>query len=244
MLSETESTRGRHVRAAFRSGLPVDKPSHGNSRGSPRTGGCEDESGAAAAQGSVAGRANDGKVGVGRRRESSPRQPARQSAWQRSSGRSRPCPRCETSLFQPDPYVALVDAWVLLYQMGDYFESGPGKIKLGPASERAAMTCRTSEDHLAGVAASATTSGDVSRVRDFVRKWAADHPITGAIAARQPMLGIDVANQLPDSLTVGQAAAEIAISIDDLNRRLDAVQRTDAPSSGLGAREADESHVR
>jgi hypothetical protein len=109
---------------------------------------------------------------------------------------------------------------VLLYQMNDYFESGPGKTRFGPASARATVACRTLEAHLAGVAASATASGDVSKVLDFVRSWAAEHPITGTIAARQPLLGIDVRNVLPASLTVGEAAAEIAISLDDLNRRL------------------------
>ena len=130
-------------------------------------------------------------------------------------------PAMRDSLFQPDPYVALIDAWVLLYQMSDYFESGPGKTRLGPASVPAAVACRASEDHLAGVAASATTSGDVAKVREFVRKWAADHPITGAIAARQPILSIDVNNELPGSLTVGQAAAEVATTLDDINRRLE-----------------------
>ena len=33
-------------------------------------------------------------------------------------------PAMRDSLFQPDPYVALIDSWVLLYQMGDYFEIG------------------------------------------------------------------------------------------------------------------------
>ena len=130
-------------------------------------------------------------------------------------------PAMRDSLFQPDPYVALIDAWVLLYQMSDYFERGPGKTRLGPASALAAVASRASEDHLTGVAASATTSGDVSKVREFVRTWAAEHPITGTIAARQPILSIDVENALQNSLTVGQAAAEVAISLDDLNRRLE-----------------------
>ncbi len=130
-------------------------------------------------------------------------------------------PAMRDSLFQPDPSVALIDTWVLLHQMGDYFESGPGKTRLGPASAQAAAACRTSEDYLAGVAASVTTSGDVSKVRDFVRRWAADHPMTGTIAARQPILSIDVRNELQDSLTIGQVAAEVATSLDDLNRRLE-----------------------
>jgi hypothetical protein len=130
-------------------------------------------------------------------------------------------PAMRDSLFQPDPHVALVDAWVLLYQMSDYFERGPGKTRLGPASALAAAACRTSEDHLTGVAASATTSGDVSKVREFVRTWAAEHPITDTIAARQPILSIDVENAIPDSLTLGQAVTEVATSLDDLNRRLE-----------------------
>ena len=130
-------------------------------------------------------------------------------------------PAMRDSLFQPDPYVALVDAWVLLYQMGNYFESGPGKTRLGPASAQAAAACRTSEDHLFGVATSATTSADVSKVRDFVQKWAAGHPITGTIAARQPILSIDITNELPNAMTIGQAAAEVANSLDDINRRLE-----------------------
>ena len=130
-------------------------------------------------------------------------------------------PAMRDSLFQPDPFLALIDTWVLLHQMGDYFQSGPGKTRLGPASTQAAAACRTSEDHLAGVAASMTTSGDVSKVRDFVRKWAADHPITGAIAARQPILSVDITNELPESVTVGQAAAEVATSLDDINRRFE-----------------------
>ena len=130
-------------------------------------------------------------------------------------------PAMRDSLFQPDPYVALVDAWVLVYQMGNYFESGPGKAKLGPASAQAAAACRASEDHLAGVAATATTSGDVSKLRGFVETWAAGHPITGTIAARQPILSIDITNELPNAMTVGQAAAEVANSLDDINRRLE-----------------------
>ena len=131
-------------------------------------------------------------------------------------------PAMRDSLFQPDLSVALIDAWVLLHQMSDYFESGPGKTRLGKASALAVLACRTSEDHLTGVAASVTTSGDVSKVREFVRKWAAEHPITGTIAARQPILSIDVENAIPDSMTVGQAVTELATSLDDLNRRLEA----------------------
>ena len=102
----------------------------------------------------------------------------------------------------------------------DQVRERPGKTRLGPASELAAAACRASEE-ISLESRSATTSGDVSKRRDFVQKWAAGHPITGTIAARQPILSIDITNELPNAMTVGQAAAEVANSLDDINRRLE-----------------------
>src|SRR5215471_9676374 len=36
-------------------------------------------------------------------------------------------PALRETLFEPDPYTAVMDTWVLLNQMADYFERGPGK---------------------------------------------------------------------------------------------------------------------
>src|SRR4029077_20470563 len=43
---------------------------------------------------------------------------------------------------------------------------------------------------------------------------------TGTIAAREPVLSVDFSKDLSGSLLVGEAAAEIAITFDDLNRKL------------------------
>ena len=51
-------------------------------------------------------------------------------------------PEMREALFQPDPLTALIDTWVLCYQMADYFETGPGKTSLGDLSPTAAATCR------------------------------------------------------------------------------------------------------
>jgi uncharacterized coiled-coil protein SlyX len=104
--------------------------------------------------------------------------------------------------------------------MSDYFDHGPGKARLGASSGKAAAASKALETDLTRVAASATGSGDVSGARGFVRKWAADHPITGTIAAREPVLSVDFSKDLSESLQVGEAAAEIAITLDDLNRML------------------------
>lgn len=97
-------------------------------------------------------------------------------------------PALREALFQPDPFIALTDAWVLLYQMADFFERGPGKTSLGPASARAAAACRALEEDFTRVVGLATHSGEVSKPREFARRWAAEHPITHAIADREPAL--------------------------------------------------------
>jgi hypothetical protein len=128
-------------------------------------------------------------------------------------------PAMRDALFIPSPSVALMDAWVFAHQMSDYFDHGPGQTHLGAFSGRAAAACLALEADFTRVAASATVSGDVSGARDFVRKWAAAHPITGTIAAREPVLSVDF-KDLSESLLVGESAAEIAIALDDLNRQL------------------------
>jgi hypothetical protein len=129
-------------------------------------------------------------------------------------------PAMREALFLPTPSMALMDAWVLLHQMADYFDHGPGKISLGASSPKAVAACRSLEEDLARVAASATTSGDVSLARENVRQWASAHPITGTIAAREPVNSVEFRKDLGDTLTVGQSAADIAVTLDDLNRKL------------------------
>jgi hypothetical protein len=129
-------------------------------------------------------------------------------------------PAMREALFLPTPSMALMDAWVFLQQMSDYFDYGPGKISLGASSAKAAAACRSLEDELTRVAASTTTSGDVSGARESVRQWAAAHPITSTIAAREPVNSVEFKKDLGDTLSVGESAAEIAITLDDLNRKL------------------------
>lgn len=130
-------------------------------------------------------------------------------------------PAIREALFLPDPSLALIDALVLLYQMKDYFERGPGKAGLGGSSAAAAAACQSLADDLTQVAASATVSGDVTKTRDFIRQWAADHPITSTIAAREPVLSVAFRKDLADTLSVQGSVAEIAITFDDFTRRFE-----------------------
>jgi hypothetical protein len=84
-------------------------------------------------------------------------------------------PALREALFQPDPMTAVADAWVLTFQMTDYFDTGLGGKALGDARPLALTTAQRLEAEMARVAASLTVSGNVAGVREYARKWAADH---------------------------------------------------------------------
>ncbi len=130
-------------------------------------------------------------------------------------------PALREALFEPDPFVATLDTWVLLFQMADFFERGPGKTSLGPASVRAAAACRALEEDFTVVARTATQPGAVSKAREFARRWAAEHPITHSIAGREPALTLAFEKELAGSISVGDAVADATVTLDDLNRKIE-----------------------
>ena len=130
-------------------------------------------------------------------------------------------PAMRGALFQPDPLTALMDSWVLCYQMADYFETGPGKATLGDSSPTAVAACRSLEEVLAHVAVTISVIGDVSKTRDYVRQWAADHPIQHSIAGRESALSRVLDRDAAVALSTGEVVAGVTTTVDDLNRKLD-----------------------
>jgi hypothetical protein len=130
-------------------------------------------------------------------------------------------PALRAALFQPDPYTALFDSWVLCNQMADYFDAGPGKTALGESSPTAVAACRRLEEQMNGVASSMSISGDVTKGRAFAKKWAGQHPIRHSIADRESTLSRALERDGTGSVSAGEAVAEITTTVDDLNRRLE-----------------------
>jgi AraC-like DNA-binding protein len=130
-------------------------------------------------------------------------------------------PAVRESLFHASPMMSIADAWVLTFQMRDYFEKGPGATALGDAHTIAVTTSQNMEAELARVAATLTKSGDVSRVRDYARDWAAAHPIQHSIAGRESLLSRVPEGELAASFSVTEAAGNLTVSVDDLSWRLE-----------------------
>ena len=130
-------------------------------------------------------------------------------------------PALREALFQPSPMTAVFDAWVLTFQMTDYFEHGSGGKALGTSQSIAVEACRYLESEMARVAASLTVSGDVSKGRAFGRKWAAAHPIRGSIASRESTLSRVAERDVAGSFSATEAIANMTTTVDDLNRKLE-----------------------
>ncbi|HEX6886151.1 MAG TPA: hypothetical protein VF530_22445 [Planctomycetota bacterium] len=130
-------------------------------------------------------------------------------------------PALREALFRPNPFVAAMDTWVLTLQMAGYFESGPGRAALGDAAPVAVTTCQALATEIERIAASMTKSGDVSDVREFAQKWAGEHPIQHSIASRESTLSRVTERELQETFTTVEIAANVAVTLDDLSRRMD-----------------------
>jgi hypothetical protein len=130
-------------------------------------------------------------------------------------------PALREALFEPDPFTAVIDTWVLLNQMADYFERGPGKEALGESAVIAVAACHHMEEEFTRIVGSMTISGDVSTARAFARQWADEHPIRHTIANRETTLGRVLERSAASFYSTGEVVAEVTTAVDDLNRRLE-----------------------
>jgi len=129
-------------------------------------------------------------------------------------------PAIRGTLFQPDPFTAVFDTWVLTYQMANYFESGPGRTALGAAAPLAVDTSRRMEAEITEVATTFTISKDVSKVRATAKQWAIDHPVRYSIRDRETALSRVTERDAGVEWSAGEVIAEMATTADDLHREI------------------------
>lgn len=130
-------------------------------------------------------------------------------------------PTLREALFEPDPFTAVIDTWVLFNQMADYFERDPGKEALGESAVIAVAACRRMEEEFTAIVGSMTISGDVSKARAFAKQWADEHPIRHTITDRETALGRVLERDAASFYSTGEVVAEVTTAVDDLNRRLE-----------------------
>ena len=95
-------------------------------------------------------------------------------------------PAVQRVLLQSDPLTALVDGWVLGFQMLHYYAAQSGADLLGSSQSLAVQACRQSLAELDGVVNKVARTPDViPQVRGYWEEWARQHPLEGNYLTRE-----------------------------------------------------------
>jgi hypothetical protein len=131
-------------------------------------------------------------------------------------------PELQAALFQPDPGLALFDAWAFSIQMSTWFSKGSGKEAMGPSSDRALIACVSIAEALEALAVSSTSSReDVARGKERVLRWSEQHPIETSIASRKSVVETMPKLAAEPDLSFLSAVGTVADDVGDLRLRLD-----------------------
>jgi len=134
-------------------------------------------------------------------------------------------PTMYRALFQPDPVAAFLDAWVLVAQMGAYFETGPGR-QLPESLRREALEAVARMDaelERYGLAASSPTG--VRRAREFAYGFAGKHPLE-SFATRQSTEELLATLTARDAGPMAASIGSLEHDIADVVARLDVLSGT------------------
>jgi hypothetical protein len=130
-------------------------------------------------------------------------------------------PAMQRSLFVQDPLAALLDTWVLLAQMRDYFVTGPGSDaeRVGRAFALGAID--RMEEQIEQLALSISADGNVDDVRDLVYEVAAETAIDTSFATR-PATSAELAKFTAEAEPgIGTAVGALTTSLGDVWSRMD-----------------------
>lgn len=133
--------------------------------------------------------------------------------------KSNGVPMLQTALLQPDPVAGLVDAWALLAQLQDTL---PRRAASVPALvPRARRELGEMEAEVAAVWVDLSGHEDVSRARALIHQWAAEHPLTGPLTARESTAPLLASISTLSRVSPMGAAAVLLEDTRDLTTRLD-----------------------
>jgi hypothetical protein len=131
-------------------------------------------------------------------------------------------PAAYGALFQPDPAIAIIDAWAFSMQMVDYFERGPGKADFGLWHSIASEASRKLETQIGEMVASGMPNGDTDPLQKKIQTWVLAHPIERDFLYRDtvaPQLASIIGDQAMDAM---QTVGTLVIGVEELADRFTA----------------------
>jgi hypothetical protein len=123
------------------------------------------------------------------------------------------------AMSQTDPLAAIIETATFTFQMADYFETGAGSDRFGPAQQIAIDACSRLEARTVEFVES-FTHGEYPRVREAMRRWVDEHPIQSPLFARDSIIVL-VADMMQNPDTRAFASlGRLELTVNDLMARL------------------------
>ncbi len=131
-------------------------------------------------------------------------------------------PAVHRAAFQPDPFLSLLDLWVLSIQMRLFFEEGAGKTALGPWHTTAYDGSRRIESIVNTLAREASADGNISKGQALVADWCREHPIESLLFIRKSVTVVLASVVGRESLGTLEVVGELAVGMADLSVQMTA----------------------
>lgn len=131
-------------------------------------------------------------------------------------------PAIQQAAFQPDPFLAFLDLWVLSVQMRLFFVEGPGKDALGKWHSLAVKGAQKVESIVESMAREISGDGEISAAEEKIEAWGRDHPIESLHFIR-PSLTILLAAEIGgQDLGTFEIVEAVAVGVADLSQQMSA----------------------
>lgn len=129
-------------------------------------------------------------------------------------------PILQATLLQPDPVAGLVDAWALLAQLQDALPRRAARASPTQV-QQAQRELGAMEAQVMALWRELSGHEDLSRVRALIHQWAAAHPLTGPLTARESTASLLATVSTRSGVSPLGAAAVLLEDARDLTTRMD-----------------------
>jgi MYXO-CTERM domain-containing protein len=129
-------------------------------------------------------------------------------------------PQARAAAFDQDPFVGLVELWVLAKQQRLYFAKSGDTSYFDTPYECVSETTRSLEEEVERIVSTVVNEEHLKKMAPTVRAWVEEHPIEGQLFVR-PTARADLAGLVPAQKQGGlKAVASIEETFRDLNDRI------------------------
>jgi hypothetical protein len=129
-------------------------------------------------------------------------------------------PQARSAAFDQDPFVGLLELWILAVQQREYFTEGDGKNYFGPQQGYALETTKKLEEEAGEIIARVVSDKERERLYTAGPAWVEAHPIEGQLYVRSTVRA-RLAGLVPEEKQGGlKAVGSIEDTLRDLNDRI------------------------